>query len=194
MDSPAVRGGVACPVPGIKSIVTGHFEIPFGDMLYQELDEVDGRDGLLHKYIVFVPVVMERDVFTVIGVNAGKSNDRSSQVAADISDDGIRIGKGRFGIDIKPVLVFAIDKRFGLFKRGSDFFLHFVQEDSLESPAQIGIIEMFYRAPETLVRETAFGNEAVYMGVPFQRASESMEDTDKARDKVIGHVELMEHM
>lgn len=32
------------------------------------------------------------------------------------------------------------------------------------------------------------------MGVPFQGPSESMEDTDKARDKVLGHVEFIKHM
>lgn len=174
MDSPAARGRVTRPVSGIKPIITCHLKILFRDMLYEELDEVDGREGFLDKNIVFMPVVMESDVFAVIGVNAGKSNDGSSQVTADIFDDRVGIGEGRLCIDIKVVLVFTIDKRFGLFKGGSDPFLHFIQEDSLESPAQIGIIEMLNRAPETFVREAAFGNEAVYMGVPFQRPSESM--------------------
>ena len=32
------------------------------------------------------------------------------------------------------------------------------------------------------------------MGVPFQRASESMEDADEARDKVLGLVDFVKHM
>lgn len=163
-------------------------------MLNQELYEANGGDGLLDKDIVLMPVVMKSDVFAVIGINAGKRNDGAAQVAADVSDDGIRIGKGRFRIDIKAVLVFAIDKRLGLFKGGFDPFLHFIQEDGLESLAQVRIIEMLYRAPEAFVREAAFGNEAVDMGVPFQRAAEGMQDTDKARDKVLGHVEFIKHM
>lgn len=151
MDSPAARGGVACPVPGIKPIITSHLKILFRDMLYEELNEVDGREGFLDKDIVFMPVVMESDVFAVIGVNAGKSNDRPSQVTADIFDNRVCIGEGRLSIDIKAVLVFTIDKRFGLFKGGADPFLHFIEEYSLESPAQIGIIEMLYRAPEAFV-------------------------------------------
>ena len=151
MDSPAARGGVTCPVSGIKPIITRHLKIVFRDMLYEEFDEVDGREGLADKDIIFMSVVMESDVLAVIGVDARECNDRASQVTADIFDDSIRIGEGRLGIDIKPVLVFTIDKRFGLFKGGPDPFLHFIQEDSLESPAQIGIIEMLYRAPEAFV-------------------------------------------
>ena len=43
MDSPAVRGGATSPVPGIKAIVAGHLEIPFGDMLDEERDESHDR-------------------------------------------------------------------------------------------------------------------------------------------------------
>ncbi len=128
MDGPATRRRVTYPVSGIKPIVAGHFKIPFRDMLNQELYEVNGRDGLLDKDIVLMPVVMESDVFAVIGINAGKRNDGAAQVTADISDDGIRIGKGRLRIDVKAVLVFTIDKSFGLFKGGTELFLHLIQE------------------------------------------------------------------
>ena len=194
MDSPAARGRAGSPVSGIKPIIAGHFKIPFRDMLDQELYEVDGRDVFLDKNIVFMPVIMESDVFTVIGVNAGKSNDRAAQVTADIFNNGIRIGKGRLCIDIKAVRIFAVDKCFGLFKGGPDLFLHFIKEDSLESLAQISIIKILYRTPEAIVREAALSNEAVDMGVPFQRPSKGMEDADEARDKVLGLVDLKKHM
>ena len=194
MDSPAARGRVISPVAGIKPIIAGHLEVPFRDMLDQELYEVDGRDGLLDKDIVFMPVVMESDVLPVIGVDAGKRNDRAAQVAADIFNYGIRIGKGRFSIDIKAILILTVDKGFGLFEGWPDPLLHFVKENGLESLAQVGIIEMLHRAPESFVREAAFGDEAVDMRVPFQGPTEGMEEADEARDKVLGHVDLMEHM
>lgn len=53
-------------------------------MLDEELDKVGGGDGLSDKNIVFMPVVVESDIFPVIGINAWKRNDRASQVAADI--------------------------------------------------------------------------------------------------------------
>lgn len=193
-DGPAARGGVSHPVPCIKPIVARHFKIPFRDMLDQELYEVNNRDSLVHKDIVLMPVVMESDIFPVIGVDTGKSNDRAPQVAADIFNDGIGVRKGRLCIDIKAVLIFVVDKCLGLFEGGSDSFFHFIEKDSLESLAQVSIIKMLYSPPESIVREAALCDEAVDMRVPFQGSSESMEDTDKARYKVLGHVELIEHM
>lgn len=167
MHSPATSGRGIDAVPGIKPIVTGHLEVPFREMLYQELYKVDGRDNLLDKDIVFVPVVMESDVLTVIGVNTGKCNDRVSQVTADMFNYSICIGKGRFCIDMKAVLVFAVDKCFGLFKGGSNPFLHFIKEDGLESLAQVRIIEMSYRVLESFVREDSLCNKAMDIGGPF---------------------------
>ena len=106
MDGPAARGGVIRPVPGIKLIVACHLEVPFRDMLDEGLYEVNGRDGLLDKNIVLMSVVVESDIIPVIGVDTGKCNDRAAQVAADIFDDGIGVGKGRFCIDIKAVRIY----------------------------------------------------------------------------------------
>lgn len=100
-------------------------------MLNQELYEVNNRDSLLYKGIVLMPVVMESDIFPVIGVDTGKCDDRAPQVAADIFNDGIGVGKGRFCIDIKAVLIFAVDKGFGLFEGRADSFFHFTQEGAV---------------------------------------------------------------
>ena len=108
MDSPAAGGRVSGPMPGIEPVIPRHLEIPFRDMLDQELYKINGRDRLLDKNVILMPVVMECDVFAVIGVDAGKGNDRASQVTADISDDGIRIGEGRLCIDIKAVLILTV--------------------------------------------------------------------------------------
>ena len=194
MDSPASGGGVIGSVPCIKPIVTGHFKIPLRDMLDEEFYEINGRDGLLDKNIVLMSVGVESDIIPVIGVDTGKSNDRAPQVAADIFDDGTRIGKGGLCIDIKAVLIFAVDKSLGLFKGGSDPFFHFRQQDRLESPAQVSIVEMFYSPPESFVREAAFCDEAVDVGVPFQGPAKGMEDADKARDKVFGLIDFIKHV
>ena len=194
MDSPASGGGVIGSVPCIKPIVTGHFKIPLRDMLDEEFYEINGRDGLLDKNIVLMSVVVESDIIPVIGVDTGKCNDRAAQVAADIFDDGTRIGKGGLCIDIKAVLIFAVDKSLGLFKGGSDPFFHFRQQDRLESPAQVSIVEMFFSPPESFVREAAFCDEAVDVGVPFQGPAKGMEDADKARDKVFGLIDFIKHV
>lgn len=194
MDSPASGGGVIGSVPGIKPIVTGHFKIPLRDMLDEEFYEINGRDGLLDKNIVLMPVVVESDIIPVIGVDTGKRNDRAPQVAADIFNDGIGVRKGRLCIDIKAVLIFAVDKCLGLFERGADSFFHFIEKDSLESLAQVSIIKMLYSPPESNVREAALCDEAVDMRVPFQGPAKGMEGADKARDKVFGLIDFIKHV
>ncbi len=48
-------------------------------------------------------------------------------------------------------------------------------------------------APETIIGEGALSKETMDMRIPFERSAESMEDTDKAGDKVFGPVDLAEH-
>lgn len=96
------------PVSGIKPIVSGHFEIFLRDMLYQEFSEIDGRKSPFHKRIIFVSVVVESDIFTIIGINPGKGDDRTTEIAADIFDNGIWIAKIGLGINVKTVFVFAV--------------------------------------------------------------------------------------
>ena len=194
LDGPAAGGGVGHPVPCIKPVVARHFKIPFRDMLDQELYEVNNRDSLLYKGIVLMPVVVESDIIPVIGVDTGKSNDRAPQVAADIFNDGIGVRKGRLCIDIKAVLIFAVDKCLGLFEGGADSFFHFIEKDSLESLAQVSIIKMLYSPPESNVREAALCDEAVDMRVPFQGPAKGMEDADKARAKVFGLIDFIKHV
>lgn len=68
----------------------------------------------------------------------------------------------------------------------------FIQEGSLESPAQVSIVEMFYDFPETVIRKTALSKETVDMGIPFQGSAESVQDADKAWDEVSAFIHLVE--
>lgn len=68
----------------------------------------------------------------------------------------------------------------------------FIQEGSLESPAQVSIVEMFYDSPETVVRKTALSKETVDMWIPFQGSAESVQDADKSRDEVSAFIHLVE--
>lgn len=194
MDSPAARGGVVRPVPGIKPIVAGHLKIPFRDMLDEEFYEINGRDGFLDKGIVLMPVVVESNILPIVGVDAGKCDDRAAQVAADISDDSTRVGKSGLCIDIEAILILAVDKGLCLFERGSNPLFHFIKEDRLESLAQVRVVKMPDSPPESPVREAALSDEAVDMWVPFQGPAKRMQDADKAGDKVLGLIELMEHL
>lgn len=175
---------VNVPVPCIKPIVPGHFKIFFRDVLYQQLDEINGREGLPDKGIIFVPVVVESDMAAIVGIDPGKCNDRASQVTADIFNNGLGVAEVRFGIDIKTVFVLAVYFRFGLLEGRADPVFQFVQKDSLEGFTEIRIIKIFDSTPEAVIRKPAFCKEAVDVGVPFKGAPKGMEDADKAWDKV----------
>ena len=53
---------------------------------------------------------------------------------------------------------------------------------------------MFYSPPESFVREAAFCDEAVDVGIPFQGPAKGMKDADKARDKVFGLIDFIKHV
>lgn len=56
-------------VPGIETIIMGHFKIFFRDVLDQELYKIYNRERLFYKSIVFVPVIVKCDVAAVMGIN-----------------------------------------------------------------------------------------------------------------------------
>ena len=53
-------------------------------MLDEEFNEINCKKSPLDEGVVFMLVVMESDHLTIIGINPGKSNDRTSEIAADI--------------------------------------------------------------------------------------------------------------
>ena len=71
--------------------------------------------------------------------------------------------------------------------------LKFIEQSGTKGIAQVGIIEMFYIAPGTVIRETAFGNQAMNVGIPFQRTTKGVKYTDESGSEVFGFVHLKEH-
>lgn len=67
----------------------------------------------------------------------------------------------------------------------------FIKKCSLESLAQVSVVEMFYNPPEAVIRKTAFSKKAVNMWIPFQGSAESMQDADKAGDEVSALIHLV---
>lgn len=105
-------------VPGIEAVIPGHFEILFRDVLYEKLNKVQRGESCPDKSVIFMPVIVEGDMVTVIGINSGKGDNRPSKIAADIFDDGRWITKIGFGINIKAIGIFTVDKRFCFLKEG----------------------------------------------------------------------------
>ena len=184
-----MKSFVSFTVTGIETIVSGHFKMFFRDVLDQKFYKIQCRKRFFNVCIILVSVVMESDEITIIGINPGSSNHRAAQITGDIFHDGIRVTEIRFCIDIETIFVLIIDGSFDLFKRGADMFFHFTQQSSLESFAQIRIMEVINISPKAVIRETTFRKEAVDMGIPMERTSKGMKDTDKAGDKVFGFIQ-----
>jgi len=179
-----VKRFVLIPVSGINAIITDHFKLLFGDMLYKQLNEFHGGNGFADKRIVFMPVVMKGNIAAVIGINSGQCDNRTSEITADILCYLRCIAKIRFCINIEPIFVFFVNGSLDPFKGGAEFSFHFIEQGSLESLTEIVVVKMFYSTPERVIRKSPFSQETVDVWIPFQWPSEGMEDTDKTRDKV----------
>lgn len=119
-------------VLGIYAIIADHFEMFFRDVLDEELHEFKSGDGHNHKFIVFVAIVMESDIFTIIFINTFCSDNRSAKVTADIFCDFFWTAQNGFGIDIKAFFTVSVDVRFDGFKRAAYFSFQFIQKGSAE--------------------------------------------------------------
>ena len=185
MDGP-VQLPVNVAVPCIKAVIADHFEMFFRDMLDEEFYEVHHRECPFHISIVFVAVIVEGDRFAVIGIDTFQGDHGSAEIAADVLYNRFRVTKVRPGINIETIFIFAVDESFRFFERRADAAFHFIKEGSLESLAEVGVAKMSDGTPEAVIRVTAFGDEAVDMGVPFQGTAKGMEDADETGREVFG--------
>lgn len=158
-----VRFTVAC----IKAAIADHLKMFFRDMPDEPPDKFHSGESFFYISIIFMTVVMESDILPVIMVNAGGCDHRSSEISADIFDNGIGVAIVRFCINIEPVFILLVTEGFSALKGRSDFGFHFVKKCGTESVAQIVVVEMVDRFPKVVITKPALGNEAVDMRIPF---------------------------
>lgn len=191
-DSPA-EFFVRFTMPCIETVITGHLEVLFRYMLDKQRDEVHYGKGFFNVGIVFVLIVVKGHIFTIIGINAGGCNNRTSEITADVFYHGVSVTEIGLGIDIEPVFVFFVNGSFYFFERSSDAFIKFIKKSSLESLTEIRVVKVFNDSPEAVIGEAAFGKKTMDMRIPFEGPAEGVEDTDKTGDKISGFVQFMEH-
>lgn len=162
-------------------------------MLNEEFYKINDRKSPFNQGIVFMPVIVKSDMAAIIEINALQCNDGSSEIAADIFNYRIGIRKSRLSINIKAIFIFAVDKGLGCFERRANARFEEIEESGLKGFPKESIVKMIVNPPETVIRETAFRNEAVDMWIPLQGTAKCMKDTDKARNKVFRFVEVKEH-
>lgn len=111
---------------GIKAIVTCHFEIFFRDVLDKQLNKINSGKSFPNKRIIFMLVVMKGHVITIVRIDSGKSNDRSTKIAADIFDNRLRVTEIRLCVNIKAIFVFMVYFRFCFLKRRTNALFQFI--------------------------------------------------------------------
>ena len=138
-------------------------------------------------------VIVERDRITVIVIDPGSSDDRPAKITTDILSDYFGVTENRFSIDIETMFMFAVTSCFYFFKRRADPDFQFIEESGAESTAEIVIVKVPDMTPGAVITVTAFGEEAVDMGIPFEIPAKSVEDHDISGSEIFGLIELEKH-
>ena len=138
-------------------------------------------------------MIVESDRITVIVIDPGSSDDRPAKITTDILSDYFGVTEIRFRIDIETMFMFAVTSCFYFFKRRPDPDFQFIEESGAESTAEIVIVKVPDMTPGAVITVTAFGEEAVDMGIPFEIPAKSVEDHDISGSEIFGLIELEKH-
>lgn len=138
-------------------------------------------------------MIVESDRITVIVIDPGSSDDRPAKITTNILSDYFGVTENRFSIDIESMFMFAVTSCFYFFKRRPDSDFQFIEESGAESTAEIVIVKVPDMTPGAVITETAFGEEAVDMGIPFEIPAKSVEDHDISGSEIFGLIELEKH-
>ena len=181
------------PVSRINTAIANRFEMFFRDMLDKTLNKFHGRNGFFHILVIFMTVIMESHILSVIAVDAGSSNYRTSKVTTDIFRNDFRITFVWFCIDIEAIFVIVIASGFLLFERGTYNSLHFIKKGSAKSVTEESVIKMGNITPEPVITVSTFRDKAVNVWVPFQVPAKGVKNHNKSGSKILGFIELMKH-
>ena len=138
-------------------------------------------------------MIVESDRITIIVIDPGSNDDRPAKITTDILSDYFGVTEIRFSIDIETMFMFAVTSCFYFFKRRPDPDFQFIEESGAESTAEIVIVKVPDMTPGAVITVTAFGEEAVDMGIPFEIPAKSVEDHDISGSEIFGLIELEKH-
>jgi len=105
---------------GIQDAITDHLKVLFWYMANKAFDEINSQNRLFHILFIFVAVLVESNIFPIIFINSGSSNDRPTKIAPDIFDDSFGNSKVLFCKNIKTVHMVVIALGFHFFERRTD--------------------------------------------------------------------------
>lgn len=161
--------GVGLAMASIDTVITDHLKVFFRDVSDEPFDEVHGRNGLVNKDIIFVSVVVEGNGISklVIGVNTGRGNHGTAEIAADIVEDSRGTAFVAFSVNVEAILGVAVNGSFEAFEIWGESALKEIEQDSLESLAKESVVEVRNSTPEAKLIDTAFRDKTVNVRIPF---------------------------
>ena len=95
-------------------------------MLNKSGNKIKSRDFFNNIFVIFMSVVMKSYGISVVGIDSGSSNNRTSLVALNVFSNCFRITKIWFCINIETVFTMIVNQRFHTFKRIAKFAMKFV--------------------------------------------------------------------
>ena len=100
----------------IDTVITDHFEMLFRDVNNKLFNKLNSMESLNNENIVLMSVVMESNIFTIIGIDVRRSNNRSAKITTDIFENiSIACDIG-FSIDIETMIKVFVEHGFDFFK------------------------------------------------------------------------------
>ena len=112
----------------INTVVTNHFEVLVRDMNNQAFYKINDGEAFCNRLVILMPGVMKRHGVTIVRINSGGSNNRSSEISADILNGDIRRAEIGFGTDIKTIRVILINLILSLRKEEPSLCASFLKE------------------------------------------------------------------
>ena len=130
-------------------------------------------------------VVMESDKITIVFIDAGSSDNRPTEITADVLSNNFGIAFIRLCIDIKSVFVIFVAGRLDLFERRAKFCFHFIQKGGAEGITKVRVIKVFHIAPEAVIAVSPFRDETMNVRIPLKVSSKGMKHHDETGSEVL---------
>ena len=101
----------------VDTVISKHFKMFFRNVNDESFDEIQSRNTFGDCLIVFMSSVMKGYSITVIIIDAGSGDDRTTKITTNIFDCDIWGAKIRFGTNIKAIGMVFVNIIFNFAKR-----------------------------------------------------------------------------
>ena len=164
------------------------------DMNNETFDKINSGNGLDDEFVIFVPVEMESNMRTGVGIDAGGSNDGSAEIAANVLGNDRGVTVVWLGVDVETFAMITINSRLDGFERRADGRMEPIKQSSTKGFTQKGIVKMLNTLPGRNTPNGDFGDEDMNVRVPLKAAAEGMKNADETGSKMLSFIEFTEHM